>query len=44
MCIMYTIPNTYLCKKYTLTKKNLKKVRKRLRMLRNCYIIDIRLY
>ncbi len=39
MCKMYTINNAYLCKKYTLTKKILKKVRKRLRKLRNCYII-----
>ncbi len=44
MCKMYTTTNAYLCKKYTLIKKIIKKFRKRLRMLRNCYIIDIRLY
>ena len=44
MCKKYTTTNRRLRIFYTLFKKVIKKKRKRLRMLRICYIIGIRLY
>ncbi len=44
MCKTYTTTNGCLRTNYTLVKKIIKNILKRLRLLKNCYIIDARLY